>query len=147
MRLSTDASVRLPAGWQVAARRQQPTAPGRPGNLLIHAATVALPRERGDFGSDVAGLLGHDDVFVSLFEYERSSVGTELFSARGLPVVRPSDFVVGALQRSRPGQSGAQYFFTHADRAFCLFAILGSHGRRIPGARKVNALVAGMDIR
>jgi hypothetical protein len=147
VRLSSDVSVRLPAGWQVAARRQAPSEPGRPGNLLVHAATIALPRERGDFGSDVAGLLGPDDVFVSLFEYERSSAGTVLFSSRGIPVVRPSDFVVGALQRSRPGQSGAQYFFTQADRAFCLFAILGSHSRRIPGARKVNALVAGMDIR
>jgi hypothetical protein len=141
MRLAPDLSVRLPAGWQVAARRQVG------GNLLVHAATVALPRERGDFGSDVAGLLGPDDVFVSLFEYDRDSVGTALFSSKGVPVVRPSDFVVGALQRSRPGQSGAQFFFAEAGRAFCLFAILGSHSRRVPGARRVNALVTGMSIR
>jgi hypothetical protein len=94
----------------------------------------------------VAPLLGVDDVFCSLFEYDRVSVETVLFSARGLPVVRPSDFVVGALQRSRPGQSGAQFFFTQAGRPVSLFAILGSHGRRVAGAARVNALVRGLAI-
>ncbi|MDX6216838.1 MAG: hypothetical protein QOG99_2422 [Frankiales bacterium] len=134
-------SLALPAGWQAAARRQDVG-----GTLVVHAATIALPRARGDFGSDVAPLLGTDDVFCSLFEYDRSSTETVLFSARGLPVVRPSDFTLGALQRSRPGQSGAQFFFTEAGRAFCLFAILGSHSRRVPGAAKVNGLVRGMAI-
>jgi hypothetical protein len=133
-------SLAVPAGWQAAARRNES------GHLVLHAATIALPRSRGDFGSDVAPLLGVDDVFCSLFEYDRVSVETVLFSARGLPVVRPSDFVVGALQRSRPGQSGAQFFFTQAGRPFCLFAILGSHGRRVAGAARVNALVRGLAI-
>ena len=133
-------SLVVPPGWQAAARK----ADG--GHLVLHAATIPLPHSRGDFGSDVAPLLGVDDVFCSLFEYERASVETVLFSARGLPVVRPSDFVVGALQRSRPGQSGAQFFFSHAGRAFCLFAILGSHSRRVAGAARVNALVRGMVI-
>ncbi|MFN2538614.1 MAG: hypothetical protein ABR549_10765 [Mycobacteriales bacterium] len=147
MRLAADLDLSLPAGWQAAARRQPETTRGRPGNLLVHAATVPLPRERGDFGSDVAAHLGPEDVFVSLFEYDRESVGTALFSSRGLPVVRPVDFQLGALQRSRPGQSGAQFFFTEAGRAFCLFAILGSHSRRVPGAIRVNSLVRGMRIR
>ena len=147
MKLASDLDLSLPPGWQAAARRQPEVVPGRPGNLLVHAATVPLPRERGDFGSDVAGRLGPEDVFVSLFEYDRESVGTALFSSRGLPVVRPADFQLGALQRSRAGQSGAQYFFTEAGRAFCLFAILGSHGRRVAGASRVNGLVRGMRIR
>jgi len=32
-------------------------------------------------------------------------------------------------------------------RAFCLFTILGSHSRRVPGALKANDLVRGMSIR
>jgi hypothetical protein len=134
-------SLAVPPGWQAAARRQDVG-----GHLVVHAATIPLPRSRGDFGSDVAPLLGVDDVFCSLFEYDRASTETVLFSTPGLPVVRPSDFQVGALQRSRPGQSGAQYFFSHAGRAFCLFAILGSHSRRVAGAAKVNVLVRGMGI-
>lgn len=132
--------LRLPPGWHAAAHRRAD------GNLLLHAATVALPRERGDFGSDVAALLGPDDVFCSLFEYGAESVREELFSQRGLPVVRPGDFQPGALQRSRPGQSGAQYFFQTSGRAFCLFTILGSHHRRVPGAGRANALVRQLDI-
>jgi hypothetical protein len=136
----------VPAGWQAAARRQPSEVPGQHGNLVVHAATVALPPSRADFGSDVASLLGPDDVFCSLFEYDRASTREVLFAARGLPVVRPSDFRIGALQRSRPGQSGAQYFFSQAGRAWCLFAILGSHSRRQAGAVRVNALVRGMSI-
>ena len=133
-------AVSLPPGWQAAARQNES------GHLVLHAATITLPRSRGDFGSDVAQLLGPDDVFCSLFEYGRESAATVLFSSRGLPVVRPADFAVGALQRSRPGQSGAQYFFQDAGRAFCLFAVLGSHHRRVHGAAKANALVRGMAI-
>jgi hypothetical protein len=136
----------VPAGWQAAARRQPSEMLGRHGNLVVHAATVALPSSRGDFGSDVAPLLGPDDVFCSLFEYDPTSTREVLFAAKGLPVVRPSDFQVGALQRSRPGQSGAQFFFHEADRAWCLFAVLGSHSRRQAGAVRVNALVRGMRI-
>ena len=147
MRFASDLDLALPAGWHAAARRQPQVRRDRPGNLLVHAATVPLPRERGDFGSDVAGLLGTDDVLVTLFEYDRESVGTPLFSSRGMPTVRPGDFQFGALQRSRPGQSGAQFFFTEGGRAFCLYAILGSHGRRVHGAARVNALVKGMRVR
>lgn len=131
----------LPPGWQAAARKNEN------GHLVLHAATVPLPRSRGDFGSDVAQLLGPDDVLCSLFEYGRESTREVLFSTHGLPVVRPADFQLGALQRSRPGQSGAQYFFQDAGRAFCLFTILGSHGRRVPGALRANALVRGMRVR
>jgi hypothetical protein len=147
VRLASDLDLTLPAGWQAAAKRQPQRLRSRPGNLLVHAATVALPREREDFGSDVAGLLGIDDVLVTLFEYDRESVGTALFTSKGIPVVRPGDFQLGALQQSRPGQSGAQFFFVEAARAFCLYAVLGSHHRRVPGALKVNALVRGMRIR
>ena len=139
MRLS-GVSLAVPAGWQAAARQNES------GHVVLHAATIPLPRSRGDFGSDVALLLGADDVFCSLFEYDRASAATVLFAAHGLPVVRPSDFVVGALQRSLPGQSGAQYFFTQAGRPFCLFAVVGSHSRRVPGAARVNGLVRRMAI-
>jgi hypothetical protein len=139
--------VDLPAGWQVAVRRQPPSVPGRIGNLLVHAATVPLPRDRGDFGSGVVNTLGPDDVFLSLFEYDPEAAGTSLFASRGLPVPRPSDFDPAAMQRALPGQSGGQWFFTVAGRAWCLFAVLGGHSRRQAGAVKVDALLKGVRIR
>lgn len=147
MRMAAGFDVQVPSGWQLAARRQSPSEPGRLGNLLVHAATVALPRERGDFGSDVAGLLGPDDLFVTFFEYDREAAATPLFDARGLPRPRPADFETRSLQRVRAGQSGAQYFFSEGGRAWCLFAILGSHSRRQAGAVRLDALLRGTHIR
>lgn len=134
-------TVDLPAGWEARARSQPPSAPGRRGNLLLHAATVPLPAQRGDFGSGVVETLGPDDVFVSLFEYDEQDRSKALFKASGLPAPRPADFSTAVLQRTQLGHSGAQYFFSTAGRAFCLHVVLGAHSRRASGAARVAALV------
>ena len=139
-------AVDLPTGWEARARRQPVTAPGRPGNTLLHLATLPLPAERGDFGSGVVDLLRPDDVFVSLFEYDREEAGSALFAARGVPVVRPAEFSPTAMQRPLPGQSGGQWFFTAAGRPFCLFVVLGSHARRTAGATRVTGLLSGVQV-
>lgn len=140
-------SVDLPTGWEVRARTQPPSVPGGSGNLLLHAATVPLPPGRGDFGSGVVDTLGPDDLFLVLFEYDAADVSRELFSARGLPVPRPSDFSTAVLQRTQLGHSGAQFFFQAAGRPFCLHVVLGSHSRRTAGAAKTVALLARTTVR
>ena len=132
----------LPPGWEARATSQPPSKPGRRGNLLLHAATIPLPSARGDFGSGVVELLGPDDVFVSLFEYDREEAAAALFAAKGLPAVGPADFSTGVMQRTIRGQSGGQWFFSEAGRAFTLHVVLGSHSRRAPGAARVAALLA-----
>ena len=139
-------SVALPPGWEVRVRHQPPSGRDQTRNLLLHAATVPLPAERGDFGSGVWERLGPDDVFVALLEYDAEDVDAELFSARGLPAVRPSDFSPNAMQRQVAGRSGAQWFFSVAGRPFCLYAVLGSHGRRAAGAVTVTRLLDAMDV-
>ena len=139
--------VDLPPGWEARARTQPPSAPGRRGNLLLHAATVPLPAGRGDFGSGVVETLGPDDLFVALSEYDEQDAGRTLFSAQGLPVPRPSDFSTAVLQRTQLGHSGAQFFFAVEGRPFCLHAVLGSHARRAPGAARVAALLARTSVR
>jgi len=140
-------AVDLPPGWEARARTQPASEPGARGNLLLHAATVPLPAERGDFGSGVVETLGPDDVFVSLFEYDAQDAAQALFAATGLPVPRPSDFSPAVLQRTQLGHSGAQFFFAVQGRPFCLHAVLGSHSRRAPGAAKVAALLARTSVR
>ena len=144
--LAPGVSLTAPPGWEVRVRRQAPVEVHRHGNLLVHAATVPLPRERGDFGSGVVTTLGADDVFVSLFEYDASSAGTALFTHRGIPLPAPSEFSPGAMQRPLPGQSGGQWFFTAGSRAWCLHVVLGSHARRVPSALKVQRLLSGLQI-
>ena len=147
MTLSTDGlTLVLPSGWEVRLRRQAPSGQDATRNLLLHAATVPLPAERGDFGSGVWELLGPDDVFVSLLEYDAEDAGTALFAAQGWPVVRPADFSPAAMQRQVPGRSGAQWFFSVADRPFCLYAVLGSHARRAAGAATVTRLLAQLAV-
>jgi hypothetical protein len=133
-------------GWDVRIKRQTPAAGGGTANALLHAATFPLPAERGDFGSGAVDLMGPDDVFVSLFEYDGEATGQPLFASQGLPVPRPRDFSPTALQRALPGQSGAQWFFSHGGRALCLFVVLGSHARRTALAPRVAQLVAGLAV-
>lgn len=139
-------TVDLPPGWEVRLRAQPPSGQDRSRNLLLHAATVPLPADRGDFGSGVWERLGPDDVFLSLLEYDAEDAGTELFAAQGLPVVRPADFSPRAMQRQIAGCSGAQWFFTLHGRPFCLYAVLGSHARRAAGAATVARLLAQLAV-
>ena len=131
----------LPTGWEARARLQPSNVAGRRGNLVLHAATIPLPADRGDFGSGVVEHLAPDDVFLSLFEYDAADADKALFAAEGLPVLRPSDFSTAHLQRTAGGRSGGQWFFQVAGRPFCLFVVLGSHSRRAAGAARASALL------
>lgn len=138
--------LELPAGWEARVRRQVPSQPGRPGNALLHAATVALPEQRGDFGSGVVERLGPDDVFVAVLEYDARDAAKVLFRSARIPVPKPSDFSPDVLQRTRAGNTGAQWFFAAAGRPFSMHAVLGSHARRAPGATKLARLLQGLTV-
>ena len=147
MRLSVPGlALDVPPGWEARVRRRPAGQADRAGPLLLHACTRAMPSERGDFGSGVVDTLGADDVFVALAEYEPEDRDTALFAARGFPRVRPAEFRTNGMQRPLPGQSGGQWFFTHAGRPFCLFVVLGSHGRRAAGAARANDLLAALTV-
>ena len=99
----------------------------------MHLANFALPEQRGDFGSGAVDVMRSGDVLVVLFEYGPESIGQALFRRRGVPRnLRPDMFSGSALQRTVPGQAGTQIFFTEADRAFCLYVVLGKHQRGDP---------------
>jgi len=131
----------LPAGWEgritkrrrptvVSARAGGPGPVGSPEEVpqpVVHLANFALPEERGDFGSGAVDRMGSGDVFVTLFEYGPESVGQALFAQQGIPLLRPRMFASNALQKTISGQAGCQRFFTVANRAFCLYVVLGRH--------------------
>jgi hypothetical protein len=136
----------LPPGWEARVRRQPPSRPGSRGNVLLHASTMPIPAERGDFGSGLVERLGSEDAFVALFEYDAADADKVLFAATRVPVPKPSDFSPAVLQRTFSGGTGAQWFFTRSGRAFSLFAVLGSHARRSPGAARVAQLLRGLHV-
>jgi len=147
----------LPQGWDgrimrretapVEVRAAPPGGVAPPPPAVAHAATFSLPRELGDFGGGAVELMRRDDLFVSLVEFDRDSLGTTLFVRNGLPGrLRPGDFDPQALQRTLPGQAGTQVFFTAADRPFCLYVVLGSFVRRAGMVPVVNGLLSGVQI-
>jgi hypothetical protein len=138
--------LEIPAGWEARVRRQAPSQPGRPGNVLLHASTIALPEQRGDFGSGVVERLGADDAFVAIFEYDEKDASKVLFRVTRIPVPKPSDFSPDVLQRTIGDNTGAQWFFSVAGRPFSMHAVLGSHARRAPGATKVARLLQGLTV-
>ena len=138
--------VDIPPGWdgEIYQRPEAATSGFAPqseeSKPVVHLANFPLGPNRGDFGSGAVEVMVADNLLIVLFEYGSQSVGTALFSAQGIPTVSPGDFAPNTMQRPRPGQSGAQYFFTEAGRAFCLYVVLGSHARRrqlVPEANQV----------
>jgi hypothetical protein len=139
-----------PSGWEAEIYRREEggfsTLTGETTGAVVHIANFPLPAERGDFGSGAVEIMRTDDLLMVLFEYGRDSVGSPLFSASGLPVVRAEDFDPNKMQRPLPGQSGAQYFFTIEGRPFCLYVALGSHARRADLVSVVNAVLSTVTI-
>jgi hypothetical protein len=87
------------------------------------------------------------DVFMVLFEYERSSAGVGLFAHQGTPgSVKVGDFDRNQLQRLIPGQSGLQLFFSTAGRAFCWYIVIGSHFDRIDSIPTINEVLGALVI-
>ena len=152
-------SVDLPAGWDahIAVRRHGApqgaiTASGMQGVVLrsypvAHIANFGLPAERGDFGSGAVELMGDQDVFVVVFEYDAASTQTALFRSHGLPrAVTVRDFEPATLRRAIPGQSAHQAFFQEHGRAFCLYVVLGAHAPRARLVPQVNRVLATVQL-
>jgi hypothetical protein len=131
----------LPGGWDGRIYRRS-VGRGHTSSIL-HAGNFALPGDRGDYGSGAVERMQARHVFVALIEHDRSAAGLGLFARQGFPApLRPSDFSRHVLQRTLPGQSGVQRFFSLEGRAFCLYVVLGSHAARGRLVPMVNTMLA-----
>lgn len=155
-----------PAGWegriyqradaeQRAAREAEasstppgdPAPPGEQVLPVIHVATIPVPIDAADYGSDIVGDLGRDDAFIVVKEFSSTEIGSALFAREGVPrVLDLADFSPSTLQRSLQGQAGAQIFFHEARRAFCLYVVLGSYDNRATMIPRVNGVLATLAI-
>lgn len=138
----------LEQGWEIRIRKGADERAGGKAFPVLHAATVPIPQDRGDFGSGLVETLGIEDAFVSIVEYGEEAVGTALF-----PVVAqipggmlPDEFDPSQLQRAIVGQAGLQRFFTLGDRAFCIYMVVGAFSRRAFVVPKVRGLLGGLQV-
>ena len=143
----------LPPGWEGAIeveRDRDAVSLAELGGVLrpvTHLGTFPLPRDRGDFGSGAVDMMGDEDAFVALVEYDPAEASSELFAARGLPrSLDPRAFSTQALQRQRGRQAGWQGFFNEGGRAFCLYVVLGDVDDVHLLARRVEQVLAGIRV-
>lgn len=113
--------VELPRGWsgRIFSRDQR--------SATLHAANYALALEDGEFGDRSTARMAPGACFVALTEYVPGGAlqpGSGLYASAGpdLPL-DPARFSGRALAHPRPGQAGAQQFFTLAGRPFCLYVV------------------------
>lgn len=113
---------------------------------ILHACTIDMPTNRGDFGSGVVDLLDSEDVFISLVEFGSEVADQGLFADQGVPRLAPSQFDPNRLQRPLPGRSASQHFFSVGGRAFCLFTVIGSHSRRMATVPRAAEVVRSLHV-
>jgi hypothetical protein len=139
-------AVAVPLGWEARIFRRVADHPREGTHPVIHLANFPLPEDRGDFGAGVTDRMAGADVFVAVFEYGPESVGQPLFAQQGVPTLTPAMFSPARLQRTIPGQLGAQRFFTAGGRAFCVYAVV-AHRRYLTAAvAEVNRALAALEI-
>ncbi len=152
----------LPGGWEGRIRRGPQDRPGARAAggatrteprqsdedlATAHLGNFPLPADRGDFGSGAVDGMTADDAFVALLEYEPASARTALFAREGMPRrLTTADFSPASLQRTLPGQAGTQVFFHEADRAFCLYVVLGNVARAPRTIGEVNRVLARVKV-
>jgi hypothetical protein len=139
-------TVNPPPGWDATIYRRT-ALEGESTHPIIHAATVPLPVERGDYGSGLVELLGPQDVFVGLLDFGPAAAGTALFQTlQAVPGLTPDQYRPRQLQRAIAGQAGVQRFFSVEDRAFCLYSVIGSVANQVMLTQRANQLIGTLRI-
>lgn len=83
-------AVTPPAGWEATIYRRS-AGSGAQTHPILHAATMALPAERGDYGGGLVELLGAQDVFVGILDFGPDAARTPCSSPwRPCPPSRPT---------------------------------------------------------
>lgn len=140
-------SVVVPVGWEARIRMG---APAQDEEVLpvVHAATVPLIVERGDYGAGVVETLQSSDIFVAMIEFGTEAVGSALFPAVEAPprAVLPTELHPKQLQRVIQGQAGVQKFFSFQNRAFCLYVVIGSYALATALSARASLLIQGIKI-
>jgi hypothetical protein len=122
--------VELPRGWSGRVFR------AADGVATLHAGDFQLPLDDGEFGDLSTAVMPDTATFLALTEYEPGdglTPGVGLFARKRIPLpLDPTEFGASRLQHPRPGQIGAQHFFTASGRPFCMYAVIAGprHGRR-----------------
>jgi hypothetical protein len=130
--------VELARGWSGRVFRRPA------GGATLHAGDFQLPLDDGEFGDSATALMPTGGSFLALTEYLPGAgleAGQGLFAADRVPrALDPTALRSSGMAHPRPGQAGAQHFFTASGRPFCLYVVVS--GPRSERRRQLAALGA-----
>ncbi|MGH2868389.1 MAG: hypothetical protein ACRDNK_12590 [Solirubrobacteraceae bacterium] len=137
--------VALPAHWSGRVFRRAG------GNATLHAASFSLVLDDGEFGDATTARMPPGGSFLALTEYLPGAglvPGEGLFAPPRVALpLEPTRFSIKGLAHPRPGQAGAQQFFTSAGRPFCLYVVLaGPSGHRRRQLPRLDAILRSLRI-
>ena len=153
-------AVDVPAGWEGRIFRRaeegelraaevpgEPAPSGERTFPVLHAASIPIPADSADYGSDLVEDLQREDALIVLKEFDPALAADALFESPGMPrELAPTDFDTATLQRSLDGQGGHQTFFNESERAFCLYVVLGDFASRATVVPRVNEVLTTVRI-
>jgi hypothetical protein len=133
-------------GWEARLFRRPLSVGGGDTRGVLHLANFPLPEVRGDFGAGVVEHLRDGDVFIVVFDYGVEAGDQPLFAREGVPALRAGHFHAANLQRTIPGQVGAQHFFRSGGRGMSVYVVAGTAvtARRLIG--ETNRVLANLTI-
>lgn len=122
------------------------------GAATLHAGSYILALEDGEFGDRSTGRMSPGACFIALTEYVPGAglqAGAGLFAPGRIELpLDPTSFAARALAHPRPGQVGAQQFFTLARRPLCLYVVLaGGRSFRRRQLAEVNHVLRSLQVR
>jgi hypothetical protein len=122
------------------------------GVATMHAGNYTLALDDGEFGDRSTARMSPGACFLALTEYVPGAglhAGAGLFSPARIELpLDPTRFADRALAHPRPGQVGAQQFFTLAQRPMCLYVVLaGGRSFRRRQLGEVNHVLRSLRVR
>ncbi len=139
-------TVTPPLGWEATIYRRTPSV-GEETYPILHASTIPMPADRGDYGGGLVERLGAHDLFVALLEFGPQAARSPLFTGlRGVPGLTPDAYRPRQLQRTIRGQAGVQRFFTVSGRAFCLYSVIGGFTNRVALTARANEILGSLRV-
>jgi len=139
-------TVTPPQGWEATIYRRAPSE-GEDTFPILHASTIPMPGERGDYGGGLVEQLGAHDLFLALLEFGPEAARRPLFAGlHGVPGLTPDSYRPRQLQRTIRGQAGVQKFFTASGRAFCLYSVIGAYANRVALTARANEILGSIRV-
>ncbi|MFN2594305.1 MAG: hypothetical protein ABR579_05390 [Actinomycetota bacterium] len=132
-------NIELPHRWEGKIYQ-------RDGVATLHSANFPLPAGDGDYATSALSSMPDRGALLVVTEFDDASASKGLFSHHQPEKLAADDFSPRAMQRTIPGRTGVQRFFTAKGRAFCLYCVLATGKGHHKNLQDVNEALKTLHI-